>query len=440
MNSKRETSDTNLVQVRKHVFGVWILLMTLSSLVCHCAAQAETLKEQVEILQGQLRQKIMPYWYDTAQDRDRGGYLLADRLDGRGQAKEKQLVTQSRMVWGFSHAHILGLSDHERKYLQAAKQGYEFLIKHFRDSRRGGYYWSTDLAGNVLNDRKIVYGNAFVIYALVEYHRASRDPEPLELALELYYSLQKDAHDPNHAGWIEHFHADWRPILAPHPQAPVEVPGLKSANTHLHLMEAFAELYLVTKHPMVKLSLIEALEINQRFFYPLTAADACFHRHLDWRKVTDQASAGLSYGHNVEFAWLMVHAEKALGRAPSWDQFYAHLNHALACGYDYEIGGLYYRGIGAQAATGKEKSWWVQAEMLAVLNDALAHQANPTYASILAQMFNFIQKYQLDPRDAIWLESINPDGTVKSAAKAHNWKANYHDVRAISKLIKTVHR
>lgn len=86
----------------------------------------------------------------------------------------------------------------------------------------------------------------------------------------------------------------------------MEVGGLKSANTHLHLMEALTELYEASHDAAVKKSLAEALKINAEYFYPKDAGKSCFHRQPDWKVVTDPKSAGLSYGHNVEFAWLMI--------------------------------------------------------------------------------------------------------------------------------------
>src|SRR5437867_4793392 len=127
----------------------------------------------------QLVQKVMPYWCDTAIDGQRGGYLLADDLKGRGEARDKQLVTQSRLVWGFAHAHLHKLGDGQHDYLKAAQNGYRFLLDHFRDKENGGYFWKTDLAGQPIVDCKFLYGESFVIYAFVEYYRASGDREAL---------------------------------------------------------------------------------------------------------------------------------------------------------------------------------------------------------------------------------------------------------------------
>ena len=384
----------------------------------------------------QLADRVMPYWYDTAVDWQRGGYVLADDAARPARpATEKQIVTQARMVWGFSHAYRKGYRDLRRDYLKAAQQGYQFLLDRFLDREHGGYFWKTDLAGQPVNDRKYLYGEAFVVYALVEYSRASSDATALQHALELYRVLQQHCHDAAHGGWGEHYDRDWRLITTQDDRIEVEVAGLKSANAHLHWMEALAELYEATKNADVKASLEEARRINATYFYPADAGKACFHRHPDWSFVSDPKSAGLSYGHNVEFAWLMIRAEEVLGVDPSWAHFDAIMRHALKYGYDHARGGLYNRGVDDQPATDTDKVWWSQSEMMAALTDGLRHQANPAYRTALQQLVHFLNTYQIQAKDGIWLESVAADGRARSTAKAHNWKANYHDVRALVKFI-----
>jgi cellobiose epimerase len=416
-----------------HPIGLLLLFSVL--LLGFAQALAADLAVEARQWRIDLDRKILPYWFDTARDTQRGGYLLADDAKGRGEARDKQIVSQSRMVWGFSHAHLKGFSDAKRDYLVAAKQGYLFLLAHFLDKENGGYFWKTDLAGQPIADCKFLYGESFVVYAFVEYYRASGDTNALKHALDLYRVVQQRMHDPKNGGWIEHTERNWTPLKPGDPRNEVEVVGFKSANSHLHWMEALAELHDATHDPDVKQSLEEALRLNQQYFYPKDAGQSCFHRQPDWRPVTDLKSAGLSYGHNVEFAWLMIRAEQVLGRPPSWPHFYAHLDHALKHGYDHQHGGLYHRGIDDQPATDTNKIWWVEAEMMAALSDALKHQPNPQYEQALIRLLEFVRKYQADPRDGIWFDTVTAEGQPKSTAKAHDWKANYHDVRAIVKFI-----
>jgi len=400
-----------------------------SGRVADFAAPAREMKTQ-------LAEKVLPYWFDTAQDTNRGGYLLNDdAVKGRGVPSEKQIVTQSRMVWAFSRAQIEGYSDTHRNYLQAATQGYHFLLDHFLDRQNGGYFWTTDLEGKPVNDCKLLYGQAFAIYAMVEYYRASGDQEALSHALELYHTIQTHLHDTRNGGWFEHAEADWKLLAPGDPRNQVEVVGYKSANSHLHWMEALAELYDATHDPDVKKSLAEVLRLNATYFYPKDPSQCAFHRQFDWKPVTVPTSAGLSYGHNVEFAWLMIRAENVLGQKPSWDHFYALLNHALKNGYDDQRGGLYYRGFDDHPATDTEKIWWVQAEMLSALTDALKHRDDPRDEIALSKELQFIKAYQVGPRGGIWFYAVAADGKPMDTTLANSWKANYHDVRAMMKFI-----
>ena len=396
---------------------------------------AASLPQHAREFRVQLSEKVLPYWYDTAQDTEHGGYLLADDGKRRGQASDKLLVTQSRMLWGFSHAHARGFSNARRSYLEAARQGFRFLLAHFLDRENGGYFWKTDLAGVPLADGKFLYGQCFVVYAFVEYYRASGDREALRHAMDLYHAIQQNLHDRQHGGWIEHADRSWRPLPSDDRRNEVGVIGLKSANAHLHWMEALTELYDATHDPDVKKSLDEVLRINQQYFFPPDPERASVVRLRDWQPVRNPESASISYGHNVQFAWLMVRAEQALGRIPSWKHCDVLLDHALRYGYDKQRGGLYYRGLDNRPATDTDKVWWVQAELLDALSTALQHRANAQYEQALEGLLHFLVTYQIDPADGIWLDTVTADGRPKNPAKAHNWKANYHDLRAMIRFI-----
>jgi cellobiose epimerase len=392
------------------------------------------LSQHAKKYRAQLVGKILPYWLKTVDPRH-GGFLLSDdAIRGRSTPEEKQLATQARMVWAFSHAHLHGL-DNEGQYLKAAENGYRFLTEKFLDHHHGGYFWKTDVSGKTINNRKILYGQSFMIYALIEYYRAAKREEPLCRAMELYRLIQDHAHDQKNRGWIEHFTADWKPIRGCHSLAEVELIGYKSANTHLHLQESLTELYEATRDSRVRQSLEEVLEVNKRYFYPENAGRSCLHRKPDWTEVRDVSSVGLSYGHIVEFAHLMIRTENILGRTEDWAHFYAQINHALKFGYDHRHGGLYYRGLGDRLAYDTTKVWWAQAEMMSALTYALRHQEKAEQRRALHQLVHFVNEFQADKRDGVWLNAVTKQGKPTNTSKAHSWKANYHEVRALVKFI-----
>jgi mannobiose 2-epimerase len=400
-----------------------IVFAAIATAMSPIARSDELLTAAANKLDRQLRNLALPFWLRETVDGEHGGFQL--------EPDTKQLVGQSRMVWGFSHAHRHGLATPNQDYLSAARQGFEFLQAKFHDRQNGGYVWLTDRQGNVQNGYKMMYGQAFVIYAFVEYYRASRDPAALDAARNEFRILQSKARDTQHGGWYEHFTASWEPVLEPGPNVSVEVPGLKSSNTYLHLMEAFTELYRETHDAEVGEALRECLQTNKTWFYPPDPAQASLHRQPDGSAVDRPQSAGLSYGHNVEFAWLMLRAEEALGMPPSWSHFYAYLDHALEYGFDTDQGGLYSSGHASQPASNREKVWWAQAELLAALTVALQHQRNDRYANVLRQLDEFLHRQLIDPRDGIWIASVDRTGKPRWDAKFNHWKANYHDLRAI---------
>lgn len=75
--------------------------------------------------------------------------------------------------------------------------------------------------------------------------------------------------------------------------------------------------------------------------------------------------------------------------------------------------------------------------MLAALTDAIQHEPGPKYEAALVKLLEFIEKYQADPKDGVWRDTVAADGRPVKPAKAHNWKANYHDVRALLKFVES---
>jgi mannobiose 2-epimerase len=413
-----------------------------------------------EFFDADLRERVMPYWYATL-DRVNGGYTLADKqhnwrslLRGAGirarlvlqkkisahtalnppTPKEKHVVTQARMVYGFSHVHRLGYSDPQHDYLHAAEWGYRFLMERLYDRQHGGFYWRADPQGRILDNRKFIVGQGMVMYALVEYHRASGLAEPLAQAMSLFRLVQEKLRDTQNLGWNEHAEADWRWMTPPAPDVLMDKVGLRGGNALIHWMEPLSELYDVTQDSDVRAALEESLRLCTTMFFPPDPARIYRYRTPDWREVTGPDYDGFSYGHNIEFAWMMLRAQEVLGLPLAWEHFDAIVKHTLREGFDRARGGIYNSGYYQRPATDTEKIWWAQAEGLYALADALQHGSDSDYAEALERLLSWILNYQRLP-DGIWMWSTTAQGEPKNRTKASSWKGAYHDVRAITKFI-----
>ena len=395
-----------------------------------------------------LRETIFPYWLAVSRDNEQGGYLLVDdfarswrrrfaRRVIQGQdpsaPDEKHLVAHARLVWVFSLAHRQGFGAAD-EYLTAAERGYRFLVEHFLDHDRGGYAWTTDRAGTPVNDAKILYGQAFVIYGFVEYARAGGDAQALQRALSLHQVVNEQLRDAQHGGWREHAAADWSPLPANDPRAGIDVVGRKSGDTNIHWMEALAELLEETGDDDVRRSLTEVLDVSRNHLFPVDPEQTNAYCFPDWSPDTAIANSW-PYGHNVEFAWLMIRAQRALGADQSWEQLYAYLDHALQYGFDHRRGGVYRSRVINQPAVNTDKVWWVQAEMVAALTDALLQRDEPRYATALAQLLAFVEHHQMDRADGVWLHAVTERGRRRMPRKSGASKVGYHEIRALVKLV-----
>ena len=395
---------------------------------------------------------MLPYWYKTTVN-SRGGYRVYDLGDRSWRAHIKSmiqsrndtqneslrgLVSQARLLWVFSHAHLLGYSTPPHDYLKAATHGYSYLIETMLDRQFGGFYWKTDVNRGVVEPHKILYGQSMAIYALVEYHRASTLSEPLEHACSIYETVQQRFHDKTHGGWIEHCERDFTPLTCTGERLPgvPDIVGFKSGDAHLHWMEALTELYSEVKDASMRDSLLEAIELLCTKFYPPGVSAGCEYLLPDWKAVADGFS-GLSHGHMIEFAWLLLHAQQALGIARDWEHFENFLRHSLQYGFDHERGGFYFRGKPNQRACDTTKFWWVQAEGLSALTDAVAHFDSDEYQVPLTRLVNWILNYQIRSDDGVWIVSTDAEGRPQNVKKAGEWKAAYHEVRAITKFVQT---
>jgi len=400
--------------------------------------------EQARLTRQRLTASILPYWLERSRDDAHGGFLLPDdvvrgtvrrttRRLLRGalpSATHKQLVTQARLVWVFSHAHVHGLDDGGS--LEAARRGYEFLVEHFLDRERGGYAWMTDAAGTVTNPVNHLYGLSFVVFAFVEHARATGTSTPLDRALDLQRAVDAHLHDDALGGWREHADGDWAPVADDDPRLLVPFPGRKSGNCLLHWMEALTELVAATGDDGARASLREAVGRCRDPLYPADPAATLEPCLPDWSADPTERDP-VSYGHNVEFAWLSLRAQRVLGDSPDWARCHRYLDHALRCGYDTARGGLFTFGAGDEPASHRHKLSWVQCEAVNALLIALAESPEPFdrahYEQALAGILRFTERHLTDHRDGVLLESVQEDGRRRWPKKSGDWKVGYHEIR-----------
>jgi mannose/cellobiose epimerase-like protein (N-acyl-D-glucosamine 2-epimerase family) len=419
-----------------------------------------TVPERCEVflneVQNHLRDELLPFWLVRGVDREHGGFLTYLDKNGNPTGETlKTLICQTRMIYTFSSVHRAGLGD--GKFLPLARQGVEFLIEHFWDQTHGGWYWTTERDGTPKNESKLTYGQSFAIYALSEYGMASGDHRGVEWAVETYKTIQNLAADNCYGGYYEFLERDWSK----------KKPGVyggdrKSFDIHMHLMEAFTNLYEATGLRIYKERTQEMVDVLfKRIMHP-DFGTGIAQFALDWtplrailfrdvwgadRDVDDGEGRPMnntSFGHNVEFAWLLGHTINILGLDP--EAYKAPMrklyDHCVTYGIDRERGGVFCEGPHDGPARERNKEFWQQAEVLVGLLDAYLRLKDPKYIDAYENVHRFVMDKMINHGVGEWFPLFDENNNLIWDHMAHAWKINYHTVRSMiqseARLLKIV--
>jgi mannobiose 2-epimerase len=334
------------------------------------------------------------------------------------------------------------------QFIPIVHQGVDFLGNVMWDTKNGGFFWGLDDKGQVIpefTDAKELYGIGFCIYGAAAAYQATGDPKALALAKDGFLWADKHAHDSSNGGYFEWLSRDGTPVIPVVPSGqvalnPIGPINYKSMNTHIHLLEAFTQLYEVWRDPTLRERLEELLAIvRDKVCIEPGVMNLYFTN--SWQPIPDHDS----YGHDVETAYLMLETDEALHhKANEKTERMAKMlvDHALAYGWDEKYGGFFREGTTFGKPEDTFKEWWIQAEGLNAL--LLMHERygkqNGLYFQRFLEQWAFIQKHTIDSQFRGLYNLTKADGTPITQDKGSIWKAAYHDGRAFWNVSERLHR
>ncbi|MBI3870082.1 MAG: AGE family epimerase/isomerase [Verrucomicrobia bacterium] len=379
-----------------------------------------------------LKTSVVDFYLPHCVDARNGGYF-EEMKEGKFVSSGSKFATlQARQMWTFS---VLAREDASLRAvaLEAARSGFEFIEGRMKDAEGGGYFAKVSDEGKPVDDRKHAYLNSFVLYGLAAYHRATGDPRALASAQALFRVFETRFRDAANGGYHEFFHRDWTPVVDEKETRYVGAIGTKTYNTHLHLLESFAELYREWPDPLLARRLQELILINTS-----TLMDPAHHCNIDgwrpdWTRVETPENLRASYGHDVECAWLVIDAADAIGmsRRPFVTWASALVAYSVEHGYDRDRGGFFYTGALGLAAQETRKEWWVQAEALVGLLTLYRETRRPEHFARFVQTLDFIEKHHISS-DGGWWATLKADGSLGlNRSRTSMWQGAYHSGRAL---------
>ncbi|MGF7030915.1 mannobiose 2-epimerase [Paenibacillus mucilaginosus] len=385
----------------------------------------------------EVKDNILAFWLKQTPDAENGGFLGEIRSDLTVvDDAEKALVLNTRILWTFSSAYRIFK---DPAYLEAAQRAYAYLTTYFTDREYGGLFWSVDAKGQPAQTKKQVYGQAFAIYAYAEYFRAAGVPEALDQAVELFHLLEKYSFDPVHKGYVEALSRSWEDT-DDFSLSGKDLNEKKSMNTHLHVMEAYTNLYRVYPSKELYAQLKGLIEVTLNHIVDEQSTHFLLFFDEAWHSKSDH----VSYGHDIEGSWLLVEAAEVLGDSDLLEQVkITALRMAEATyleGID-EDGGLWNEADSKGNLLDPDKDWWPQAESVVGFYNAYQLTGEEKYLNAALASWKFIENHIVDREHGEWYWGVTRDRKPLTAqSKVSAWKCPYHNGRACFEIIERLHQ
>ena len=397
---------------------LWIASSYASALSPEDSTVMQLKKEIIKDLKG----NILPFWVKRSPD-IMDGFWGALNFDGTPKMDAPRGgILNTRLVWTFSSAYRL-LKD--TLYLKLANRAQRYFINRFIDTEYGGSYYIVGVNGAPLDAKKDTYQNAFAIYGLSEHYRATGNWESLVAAITIYQKLVENAYDSINGGFIESFTRDWKMI---------DIKSPKTMNTNLHVLEALTNLYRIWKDKGLKEQLRRQIDVMTHKALNQTTWHEQLFLTMDWQNQQNIDS----YGHDIEFSWLLVEAAEVLGDEEILeDAKRIAVNLAvvqLEQGIDKD-GAMMYEKAGDHLNADRE--WWPQTEAVTGFLNAWKISGDKKFLDAAVRAWNWIKNNMIDHEYGEWYSNVYPDGKPqKDRVKADQWRCPYHNSRMGFELLR----
>lgn len=388
---------------------------------------------QLKLLKSELTAEldsILNYWSERTIDDQNGGFVGQINFNDHLIANaEKGSVLNARILWTFSASYKTTKNENHKKL---AERAFEFLAAYFYDTQFGGLFWSINEDKTPKDTKNQIYALAFAIYGLSEYYSISNEEKALEIAKKLYLKIEEHSYDPVNKGYFEAFTRDWQPIEDLRLSAK-DANEKKTMNTHLHIIEGYVNLYKVWKDEKLLTVIVELLETIEKYFINTKTGHLRLFFDENWKEKPDV----ISYGHDIEAAWLLQQCAQISGNETLIANYKKHaiqIADVTKEGLDAD-GGLWYEYDPKKNQLIQEKHWWPQAEALIGFYNAYQLTEKEEYLDIVYRNWKFIKKHMIDQKNGEWFWGVYDDYTIMKKDKAGFWKCPYHNGRACLELI-----
>lgn len=389
-----------------------------------------------EEMKKHLLNEIMPFWEKRDIDSEYGGYFTCFNREGILTDENKYVWFQGRQLYVYSL--LYNKIEKRPLWLEKAKCGYDFLVKHAY-SGNGRWYYKLNRKGDVLIGLTSIYADYHVAQGLAEYMVAlnNASPEGIQILNDTYDALERNTCDSR---FKEIYENTWSPVfiwndmyLTALDVANITTEALGNGRTKALINECSEKIM----HWFARDEYQLVLEAISR----------------DNKVILEGEGRFVNPGHSFESARFLMDTGEKQKNQKMIERALEIIQWTYRVGWDDKNGGIfsYLDVLGgnpipldwhkATNSQWNDKVWWVNAEALCAFSKAyVLSDGNNEYLDMLTKQWSFCLDKFYDSVSGEWYERLYPDSSVKVADKGTPWKCAFHLVRSLVMAIQSLEK
>jgi N-acylglucosamine 2-epimerase len=368
-----------------------------------------------ELYRAALLEDTVPFWVRHSVDREVGGFFTCLDRDGTVYSTDKAVWLMGRATWLYATLHTL--VEARPEWLELARHGYEFLIRHCFDAR-GKMYFSVTREGRPLRMRRYVFSEVFGVLAFAALARATDDEEIRRRAISLFDSLLRFLKTP---GLIK-------------PKTDPSTRPMKSLSPIMCLLNVADAMRGIDDDPRYEQVVSESADEILRDFVKRDEGAVLENVGPNGEVLDTLEGRILNPGHAIETAWFLMEIGRGRGDRQLIDTAAQILDWSFARGWDEQYGGLlYFADLAGKPSPYLEhdmKLWWPHSEALYAALLAYHLTGEERYALMYERMHEWAFARFPDSEFGEWYGYLHRDGSLSSSLKGNMWKGPFHVPRS----------
>ena len=367
---------------------------------------------------------IIPLWYEHARDSHYGAfYMNLTRSWQPTPPWDKYPAMISRQVYGFSAAYLLS---GDKRYLEVAREGVDYLLKHAWDEEYGGWFGVLTQAGQPQDSTKSVDLQLYTDVGLAMYYFVTGDQRVLSRVRESIAIRRSFAHDKEFDGYYQVLNRDLS-----------VKDSSKSKHSHFGCTSSLLlNLWMATRDPEILNFAEELMRISiERMTDPqegwLRGFPTRFDRKWNFTPAMSGAKEVISAGAQLTGALAFLRLYELTGNEIYRKEGVSLAEQIMRYAWDSTRGGWYdiVERMPPHSLQGTPTvSWWIQCYGDFLQLHLYHITGEDHYLSQFQKMARFWNRFLVDRELGGVFRTVSADGAPIDSEKAVVWKASYHEM------------